>query len=551
MQRLLALLVLVFGLGCVLFLGPDLKERLADNNSYQRQLQLLEEERRSFDLDRYQQRQRATLPAEIASDYAIRLILFNACLLGLYVLFDMYRQRRVPLVRADQNGLFPITRPQLLDGEVLELVREVAREAVKVAQLEAIHQPGQLPHVYSPHISHQFEYSNDIKGAGLGDQDTPPIALPDVVPLSDILPSLPKSKLAYGMLPSGELLSLPIAAGYHALYHGDTRSGKTNAIDSMLVQIHHKSLHYSLHIIAGDFKRELAATWKPSPLITAVETEVKTIGEMLDAVVNGPAGILARYSLFAQVGERTGRVIRNLGDYVKVTGERPELTFITIDELNALLELCDSRETLRTALKHTLQLGAGAGYYVLGGAQYLSSTVFRRDGSKQFVTRAHFGPYDKTAVGMMFGGMGVAAQMRELLSGIPGRGLIRTAGQASPQPFQALRCDEEDILDAIHLAGGRDEPQDGAREAVGRVPEEIVNLQEVARDVLRKCLEAPEADFSTLLTEAEIAVLCAEVRHRKQQETKTTTIRQLWSATGGRRFQVASRLYEYLMGAPT
>lgn len=298
-------------------------------------------------------------------------------------------------------------------------------------------------------LSLNYHSRQQIEGAADVPQ-LPPATLPDSAPLADVLDGLPRNQLAYGRLPGGAVLMLPLASGYHILGHGDTRSGKTNFLDGLLVQLHHKAKEYDLRLIAGDFKHELAATWARSPLLEAVETDPAAIAEMLEELVTGRDGVLERYDQFKRLGEQSGRIVRNLGDWCKVTGEKPRLTFVAVDELNAVLEAADRRANLSGALKIALQTGAGAGLFVMGGAQYLGSKVFGRDGSKQFVTRAHFGAWDPVAIRTMFGEK-LPEDQRALLTGQAGRGLIRTAGQATATPFQALKCSEDDILGAIRL----------------------------------------------------------------------------------------------------
>jgi DNA segregation ATPase FtsK/SpoIIIE-like protein len=242
-----------------------------------------------------------------------------------------------------------------------------------------------------------------------------------------------------------------MAAGFHSLGHGDTRTGKTNWIDGLIVQLHHKASSFPVRILAGDFKRELAATWQRSRLIEGIETDPQAIAEIIDEMVHGADGILERYDLFGHAADERNTIIRNLGDYRRATGDTSMgVTFLVVDELNAVLEAADKKSSLSSSLKQALQTGAGAGVYILGGAQYLTSKVFGREGSKQFVTRAHFGRADGHAIRMMFG-QAIDDQARELLTGQPGRGLIRTVQQQQATAFQALRCTDEDILGVLNL----------------------------------------------------------------------------------------------------
>jgi DNA segregation ATPase FtsK/SpoIIIE-like protein len=360
------------------------------------------------------------------------------------------------------------------------------------------------------------------------------LTLPDTVLLSSVLPTLARGQLAYGMLPNDQPLLLPLAAGYHILSHGDTRSGKTNFLDGLMVQLHHQARHYTLQVICGDFKRELAATWSRSPLVQAVETDPATIAELIAEATHGPDGILDRYTQFEQLGAKTGRIVRNLSDWVKVTGQPPRLTFLVVDELNAVLEAADRKSNLSGALKIALQTGAGAGVYIAGGAQYLSSATFGRDGSKQFVTRCHFGAFDATAIRVMFGEK-LPEGARPLLTGQPGRGLIRTAGQAQPTPFQALRCDEDDILGAMRLLTA-DQPAMPNLRATATIPATQQEPNNAAATATTGCQQAP--DLPQIVA-----------RLRAQGMGKVKIIETLWGVKAGTndRYKAASATYDQIV----
>jgi hypothetical protein len=94
----------------------------------------------------------------------------------------------------------------------------------------------------------------------------PAPTLPDVALLSDVLADLPRGRLCYGVTTEGPML-MTFGGAYHILYGGGTRSGKSNALDSLLVQLHHQTHRhgYKMRLLIGDFKRELRATWQRSP----------------------------------------------------------------------------------------------------------------------------------------------------------------------------------------------------------------------------------------------------------------------------------------------
>jgi DNA segregation ATPase FtsK/SpoIIIE-like protein len=324
-----------------------------------------------------------------------------------------------------------------------------------------------------------------------------------------------------------------MAAGFHSLGHGDTRTGKTNWIDGLLVQLHHKASYFPVRILAGDFKRELAATWQRSRLIDSVETDPAAIAEIIDEIVNGADGILERYDLFGRAADERGAIIRSLGDYRKTTGDTSMgVTFLVVDELNAVLEAAGKKSRLSSSLKQALQTGAGAGVFILGGAQYLTAALFGRDGSKQFVTRAHFGREDGHALRMMFG-QAIDDQARELLTGQPGRGLIRTVQQQQALPFQALRCTDDDILGVLQLTD--DAPTMERATPAPAAPDQEPRTASAPR--------APACDNGLFSVD-----FAEQVRRCKQQGmSKTATITLLTGIKrggGSERYKAASAAYD-------
>ncbi len=392
-----------------------------------------------------QARQQALEPLDRAVAASWRVFLAALPLVALGISVDAYRQRRRPLVTPNHAGQLPVPRAMIDSGELAGAMVEALAAYHRTQQIAAsqpridklsitVKQPAALPQI------------PPAAPALISTEPEAP-ALPSIVELADVLPRVRGGHLAFGMLPNGELLQLPFGRAYHFLGAGDTRTGKTVMLDSLIVQLHHMAQRLPLSLYGGDFKRELAATWHASPLFSTIETQPGAIADMLVDLVEGPDGVHRRYDRFKVEGQQRGRIIRNVGDWRTITGELPRLSIVVLDEINAVLEAAKRSDRVAESLKVLLQTGAGAGVYVLGGAQYLSSAVFSRDGSKQFVSRCLFGAYDDTAARMMFGT--VDSAVRSQIDGTPGRGLIRTVSQAQPQPFQALHAGEQDILDAI------------------------------------------------------------------------------------------------------
>lgn len=448
----LAIIAIVFGLA----LASPLRESWEDKNAHARALAAIDEQRQQTELELWQAQQAATLPARIAGQYGLLILLAVAAGGILWVGRDFYLQRRTPLARFDADK--PLVSRRMLELSDDRLIAVIAR-AVELSGQAAIaraeHQGGQAPHVYSPTITN--DYTTPTPPAVLPAPVAAPAelegpaGLPETIELANVIGERQPGTLIYGQALGGAMVALPYSRAYHALAGGDTRSGKSNLLDAVICQLHHDAADGTqpLRLLIGDFKKEMYATWARSPLPSAIESNPLKIARMLVELTYGSDGIHQRYETFKKVGESRGRIIRNLNDYATVTGERPMLTFIVVDELNALLTAANEDEKLTNALKIVLQLGAGAGIYVLGGAQYLNARTLGRDASKQFSTRALFGAFDATAAGVMFGATKLAPEHKALLTGQGGRGLIRTVGQAQPLPFQSLHCTETDILAAI------------------------------------------------------------------------------------------------------
>ncbi len=483
---------------------------------YEAQRQQLALERERLELQQAQQQAVVSAPAYGLLGFLYAALPLVVACVALCVAADAYKQRRTPLVKPDPNGLLPVARVQIEQGQLNEAFAAALAAHHQTRAIAAAHQP----------IAERVNYTISVKDAPaiappatIPALEAAPMMLPTIVDLSDVLGDVKAGHIAYGKLATGELLQLPLSKVYHALYHGDTGSGKTNAIDSMIVQLHHMSTRLPLKLYAGDYKRELAATWNRSPLFMGgIQTEASGIADMLAELARQ---VRLRYATFERVGNETGRVIRNYADFAEATGERPDLAVCIIDELNAVLEGAASQ--LASNLKVLLQIGRGAGFFVQGGFQYMTSHVFGRDGSKQFVTRAHFGAYDQTAVSMLFGKVDHKS-LQPMLDGTQGRGLIRVVGQAQPTPFQALRCTEDDIIDAVAslTASGKvyrvpSVSPSSAQESpktleVGNVvvlPQQVENVSESGAEALT--VEVPEVEQVQMIALAKAGVSRAKI----------------------------------------
>lgn len=463
-------------------------------------------------------------------------------------LYDAHQDRVTHRRRlhADGNGRYPmpdvvdllknappeVFTPEFYAQTILALYNGTMRQNIEAARASQV-----LPHTYSPKIEveHVPALASPAVTPALADENICTPSLPSIVDLADVLDAVKPGNIAYGKLATGELLQLPLPKVYHALYHGDTGSGKTNAIDAMLVQLHHMSARLPLKLAAGDYKRELAATWSRSPLFMGgIQTEAQGISDMLAELARQ---VRMRYVAFERIGNETGRVVRNYAEYAAVTGEQPDIVVCVIDELNAVLEAATNNAQLAANLKILLQIGRGAGYFVQGGFQYMTSSVFGRDGSKQFVTRAHFGAYDQTAINMLFGKVDHKA-LQPMIDGTTGRGLIRVVGQAQPMPFQALRCTEHDILDAIAAATTNGKTYTVPSVSTSNAQESPKTLEVGNVVVLPRSAESmPENGAEALTVEVPEVEKVQMIALAKAGISRTKICQQLYGVSAGRAYE--------------
>ncbi len=376
-------------------------------------------------------------------------------------------------------------------------------------------------------------------------------ALPEIVHWRDIATQVRPGYFAYGVLADGQLVQKPITSAYHTLLHGETRSGKTTSIHNLVVQAHVLAHHADVRFYMTDVKRELGAAWGRSPLLAApVQNDAAGAGELITELVQGTDGVLARYGQFEAVAHE-----RN-------AGQRPPLVFVVIDELNALLELAKKGDELQRALTILLQTGAAAGFYVIAGAQYLNAKVFGRDATQQFVSRAHFGTYDPTALRMLFN------QAPQPIAGEaipPGRGYIRVQGQPAVLPFQGVYCDEATILEVQQrlrqgarvakmspICGPKNAMSPGERAAATMIARAETHRETETTSPPAKTVSSPFP--STISTSAPVEIdpeKAAKVAFLRSgnggNKTKREIIAEVWGATTGRRYQAASAEYEEII----
>lgn len=292
-MKILALPLSLAGLMLALMLGAPLRERWEQDNDHARTLQLIQEQREQFDLQQYQTRQQATLPGKIAADYGLVILLLVGAGGIFWVLYDGYRQRRTPLIRYDPNH--PMVARWMLEQGNQELISVMVRalELTGQAQIaQAVHQPGQLPASYAPHLT--IAAPKGMPAAELPQVDAPTVAtVPTFAQLLDAGRVGRDNPLLLGFdAETGQELAGTWKDLYSAAIAGVSGSGKTTTVRFLAAQSALHGARWVLldpHADAGDDSlagtlAPLASTFLCAPAIDgrAMLTSVQLVADALD-----------------------------------------------------------------------------------------------------------------------------------------------------------------------------------------------------------------------------------------------------------------------------
>lgn len=292
-MKILAIPLSLAGLMLALMLGAPLRDRWEQDNNHARALQLIEEQRQQFDLQQYQIEQQATLPGKIATQYGLVILLLVGGGGIFYIVYDGYRQRRTPLVRYDPNN--PHVARWMLEQGNQELIDAMLRALELTGQAQvakAVHQPGQLPASYAPHLT--------IATPKTGAFDTPQLGAPAVATVPTFAQLLDAGRvgrdnpLLLGFdAESGQELAGTWKDLYSAAIAGVSGSGKTTTVRFLAAQSALHGARWVLldpHAEAGD--DSLAGTL--APLSSTFLCEPATNGRTMLASVQLVADTLDR-----------------------------------------------------------------------------------------------------------------------------------------------------------------------------------------------------------------------------------------------------------------
>ncbi len=204
-MKLLALPLAIAGLVLALLLGGPIAERWRDRNEYQAALERIELSDRAYQTE-------ATAATRAASSNTMQIFLLVGIGAAGWALFDMYRQRRAPIVRV--NGL-PIARQLITSDDDRELIGILA-ERIRLAGI------AQIEEARRPLVPASLSYSPKI--TTLDAEQPAPAAQPLLV---DSAPDV--------VMPREKWLRW-LDEQPHTLLGGRTRAGKTTLATAILAE---------------------------------------------------------------------------------------------------------------------------------------------------------------------------------------------------------------------------------------------------------------------------------------------------------------------------
>lgn len=218
-----------------------------------------------------------------------------------------------------------------------------------------------------------------------------------------------------------ELESTRLPKQGHAMIVGKSGSGKSNVAMGLIIE----RIESGQQIYIIDTKNELGPLFKRHCAKVVDENGADRLFTELAQEAK------RRQDLFAEVTEKHKKPCRDLGEYLKITGNKLPIITLVIEELVALSEVIEQARLVRL-----LVIGRSAGIFVVALAQYLRRDVIDRKGSINFNTKVFLGAYDRIAFDLLFGSVpnNVLKEVQEYL-GSPGKGVIEENGSLGYRTF--------------------------------------------------------------------------------------------------------------------
>lgn len=196
----------------------------------------------------------------------------------------------------------------------------------------------------------------------------------------------------------------------HTFVLGNSNGGKSNLIMGQII----KRLANGQEVHVIDTKEEIGPIFGRHCEVVGPEGAEDKFAEMLSIAKE-------RRKLFAEASGRLKKPVRDLGEYMKVTGERLPIITLIIEEMIVLMDQIKEEDLITM-----LVMCRSAGIFVLAVSQYLDRNILSRKGAVNFNTRVFLGRYDRIAASILFGTLEKADtdRIKEYV-GFPGKAAIQ------------------------------------------------------------------------------------------------------------------------------
>lgn len=486
-MRILAIPLTLGALLLALLLGGPVAERWRDRNAHQRTIETIQAQD-------YAYQTAATQQARALGSNALQLFLLLGIAGAGAVAFDMYRQRRAPIVRV--NGM-PIAR-HAITAEDQQLVAILA-ERIRLSGIAAIEEAKR------PMVPASLSYAPHVTTVDAEPAPAAPALLTDTAPAVDVV--MPRDRWLRW------LDEQP-----HALLGGRTKAGKTTLATAILAQ----RLRASEQVFIID---PHSSGWMGLPTAGSAANN----GELVRAL----GAVLAEYIARMQARDA----------HKRTTGQElphdfwPRLT-VLIDECNSIADEYKAQWT--TVVKQLASGSRKVGISLL----CLAQSALVEDLGISGGMRANFArvALDDATVQAMIDSERDKGRKEALRAAL--RGIERpAAAQIGPQVWL---LDRSDVSAGSAPSGARERVWQGWNFDQGR--RAAIGTAETLKDKV-SAYETPETPETEFQINPEIAEIVRRLRN--EGKSKTQVIYLVWNAKpgGSKGFRDASAAYDAIVAA--
>lgn len=270
-----------------------------------------------------------------------------------------------------------------------------------------------------------------------------PNAEREVVMIDEVLESIDDNPgplmVALGKGVDGEYVTADLAKMPHLLIAGATGSGKSAALNALLVSVLSRATPEQVRLLLIDPKRvELVAYSDVPHLVTPIVTDVRKASAALEWVTDEMDG---RYDLLSQAG------VRNIDEYNKVAALPLSYLLVIVDELADLMMLAP--KDIEDSIIRITQLARAAGIHLVLATQRPSVDIVTGLIKANVPSRLAFTTSSQIDSRVILDRTGAEKLLGE------GDGLFLPVSASSPTRMQGVWVDAERVREVVQATKSR------------------------------------------------------------------------------------------------